>query len=123
MAQDLSIHHGFVGPLFRGVKPGDSADYELRREQIDFFHEHGYLSGIRILSDEQVEALRQGKKSANSSRSCTNQELESTPSRWSKIPSKDAQQVQNHNYEQDSAQSSTRVVAPSPAIRIHGRCR
>jgi ectoine hydroxylase-related dioxygenase (phytanoyl-CoA dioxygenase family) len=59
MAQDLSIHHHFIGALFHGVDAGNTVKYELRREQIGFFHEHGFLSGIRILSDEQVEALRQ----------------------------------------------------------------
>jgi ectoine hydroxylase-related dioxygenase (phytanoyl-CoA dioxygenase family) len=58
MAQDLSIHHHFVGSLLRGTSRA-GAEYELRQEQIDFFHEHGYLSGIRILSDEQVGTLRQ----------------------------------------------------------------
>jgi len=59
MAEDLSIHHHFVGSLFHDLNPGMAVDYELRQEQIDFFCEHGYVSGIRILSDEQVEALRQ----------------------------------------------------------------
>src|SRR5450432_2207209 len=58
MAQDLSIHHRRVGSLFDDVDHLGNAQYELRREQIEFFQEHGYLSGIRILSDEQVEVLR-----------------------------------------------------------------
>jgi ectoine hydroxylase-related dioxygenase (phytanoyl-CoA dioxygenase family) len=59
MAEDLSIRHHFVGALFHDLDPSAAADYQLDREQIDFFFEHGYLSGIRVLSDEQVEALRQ----------------------------------------------------------------
>jgi ectoine hydroxylase-related dioxygenase (phytanoyl-CoA dioxygenase family) len=59
MAHDLSVHHHAIGSLFPELNPRAVAQYELRREQIEFFHEHGYLSGIRILSDEQVEALRQ----------------------------------------------------------------
>src|SRR5215472_14626278 len=59
MAEDLSIHHHFVGSLFHDLNPGKAVDYELRQGQIDFFCEHGYVSGIRILSDQQVEALRQ----------------------------------------------------------------
>jgi len=59
MADDLSIHHHLVGSLFHDLNPGKVVDYELRQEQIDFFRQHGYVSGIRILSDEQVEALRQ----------------------------------------------------------------
>ncbi len=35
----------------------DIAQYELRREQVEFFHRHGYLTGIRILSAEQVDML------------------------------------------------------------------
>jgi ectoine hydroxylase-related dioxygenase (phytanoyl-CoA dioxygenase family) len=59
MAHDLSVHHHPIGALFPQLNARAAAPYELRREQIEFFHEHGYLSGIRILSDEQVEALRQ----------------------------------------------------------------
>lgn len=59
MAQDLSIHHHRIGSLFPYVNSRTIAQYELRPAQIDFFQEHGYLSGIRILSDEQVEALRE----------------------------------------------------------------
>jgi ectoine hydroxylase-related dioxygenase (phytanoyl-CoA dioxygenase family) len=33
--------------------------YRLRDEQVAFFHENGYLSGIRILTDEQVDQLRE----------------------------------------------------------------
>lgn len=59
MAHDLSIYHRPIGSLFPELNPRAAARYRLRREQIEFFHEHGYLSGIAILSDEQVEALRQ----------------------------------------------------------------
>lgn len=52
MVRDLSEVHQPMGALgaWHGV--------ELTPEQISFFHEYGYLSGIRILSDEQVEILR-----------------------------------------------------------------
>lgn len=59
MTQDLSIRHDFVGSLFHDMNPGQVVDYELHQEQIDFFRERGFVSGIRILSDEQVEALQQ----------------------------------------------------------------
>jgi ectoine hydroxylase-related dioxygenase (phytanoyl-CoA dioxygenase family) len=52
---DLSLQHKPVGNL-------QATDYARRRidkAQIDFFHQHGYLSGIRILDDDQVEILRQ----------------------------------------------------------------
>jgi ectoine hydroxylase-related dioxygenase (phytanoyl-CoA dioxygenase family) len=59
MIEDLSRRHDFVGDLFRF--PSSSSEcrrYRLDEEQVRFFHENGYLSGIRILSDEQVERLR-----------------------------------------------------------------
>jgi ectoine hydroxylase-related dioxygenase (phytanoyl-CoA dioxygenase family) len=59
MAQDLSVQHHPISSLFPRANLRTAAQYELRAEQIDFFREHGYLSGIRILSDEQLEALRQ----------------------------------------------------------------
>lgn len=59
MTEDLSIHHGFVSNLFS--KPSETeewAKYRLSDEQVKFFQEHGYLAGVRMLNDEQVEALR-----------------------------------------------------------------
>ena len=59
MTEDLSVEHRPITSLFPGVNHGTMAEYELRPGQVEFFHEHGYLSGVRILSDEQVQALRQ----------------------------------------------------------------
>lgn len=59
MTHDLSIHHRPIGSLFPELDPRAAAQYKLRQEQIEFFHEYGYLSGIPVLSDEQVEELRQ----------------------------------------------------------------
>jgi len=59
MAEDLSNYHRPLTPLFR--QPADKAEwqsYTLSREQIDFFQQHGYLAGIRLLNDEQTETLR-----------------------------------------------------------------
>lgn len=53
------MDHHCVGRLFDDANHRDAAEYALQQKQVDFFHEHGYLSGIRVLSDEQVEALRQ----------------------------------------------------------------
>ncbi|MBV8867447.1 MAG: phytanoyl-CoA dioxygenase family protein, partial [Acidobacteriaceae bacterium] len=57
MIHDLSVEHQPVTSLF----PADrsKAKYELHPRQIEFFHEQGYLSGVRILSEEQVDALRE----------------------------------------------------------------
>ena len=58
MLQDLSCHDQPLGTL--GALPSRSQDwarYRLRDDQVRFFHEHGYLAGIRILTDEQVDRL------------------------------------------------------------------
>jgi ectoine hydroxylase-related dioxygenase (phytanoyl-CoA dioxygenase family) len=60
MTQDLSFHHGLIGDLF--PKPSSSQDwsnYRLSDDQVDFYREHGYLAGVRMLADDQVEALRE----------------------------------------------------------------
>jgi ectoine hydroxylase-related dioxygenase (phytanoyl-CoA dioxygenase family) len=60
MAADLSQHHDYLTRLFPRYDNGqDLGSYRLSDEQVAFFHENGYLSGIRILTDEQVQALRQ----------------------------------------------------------------
>jgi ectoine hydroxylase-related dioxygenase (phytanoyl-CoA dioxygenase family) len=59
MSDDLSIWHGPIADLFKA--PGTSEDcnqYRLTDHQIEFFHTNGYLAGIRLLDDEQIEALR-----------------------------------------------------------------
>jgi ectoine hydroxylase-related dioxygenase (phytanoyl-CoA dioxygenase family) len=59
MVADLSTRHDLIGGLFTPpASPADWDRYRLSDEQLSFFHEQGYLSGIRILSDEQVEVLR-----------------------------------------------------------------
>jgi ectoine hydroxylase-related dioxygenase (phytanoyl-CoA dioxygenase family) len=57
--KDLSLDHGYVGDLFaKPSSPEEWIKYRLRDEQVEFYREHGYLAGVRILNDEQVEALR-----------------------------------------------------------------
>ncbi|HVS36047.1 MAG TPA: hypothetical protein VMS17_10745, partial [Gemmataceae bacterium] len=58
MIADLSERHGPIGSLLSGVRREDVERYRLSDEQVRFFHENGYLKGVRILSDEQVETLR-----------------------------------------------------------------
>ena len=59
MAADLSLHHEPISPLFSPPATPETWDrYKLTDEQVAFYHEQGYLSGIRVLSDEQVDALR-----------------------------------------------------------------
>ena len=59
MATDLSLQHTPVGALFPKLRTAaDFEPYRLSDEQIAHYHEHGYLSGVRILNDAQVEAMR-----------------------------------------------------------------
>jgi len=55
---DLSLQHKPVGNLL-AAETHAVEQFKLNQAQIDFFHQHGYLSGIRILDDDQVEILRQ----------------------------------------------------------------
>lgn len=56
MIEDLSRYHHPVTDLF---VDDDWARYRLSEEQVSFYREHGYLAGIRILNDEQLEVLRE----------------------------------------------------------------
>jgi len=59
MLADLSHHHQPLTQLFRTPKRHkDWNQYRLTINQIEFFHEHGYLAGLRALNDEQNDALR-----------------------------------------------------------------
>jgi ectoine hydroxylase-related dioxygenase (phytanoyl-CoA dioxygenase family) len=59
MATDLSTRHDLVGDLFSFPKSRDEWDrYRLSDEQVAFYHDQGYLAGIRILTDEQIAKLR-----------------------------------------------------------------
>ena len=60
MAQDLSTRHELVGDLFRWPQTAEQWEpFRLTRAQIEFYHEYGYLAGVRLLDDRQVEFLRQ----------------------------------------------------------------
>ena len=59
MIQDLSQHSRPITDFVQlPTTPDGWSKYRLSDEQVDFFHEHGYLAGVRILTDEQVERLR-----------------------------------------------------------------
>jgi hypothetical protein len=59
MPQDLSQFHHVVGSLLSGpASEEERRRYRLREEQLRFYQENGYLPGVRILTDEQVEMLR-----------------------------------------------------------------
>lgn len=57
--EDLSKQHRPIGGLCEMPDtPDDWAGYRLTDEQIGFYEENGYVAGIRILTDEQLDALR-----------------------------------------------------------------
>lgn len=59
MVEDLAKHHLPLTALFEQPSTSDDwSQYRLTNEQIEFFHQHGYLAGIRVLNDEQINALR-----------------------------------------------------------------
>ena len=58
-ADDLSQYHEPLARLFALPRTREGwAQFRLTREQVEFFRQHGYVSGVRVLNDEQVEALR-----------------------------------------------------------------
>lgn len=58
MPKDWSTEHSPVGALFETPGKIDFDNYRLSDEQVEFFNENGYLKGIRILDDAQIEKLR-----------------------------------------------------------------
>ena len=56
--QDLSLVHHPIGDLFAAQAEGGDLQCRLNDEQVEFYHTNGYLAGIRLLDDEQVEKLR-----------------------------------------------------------------
>ncbi len=59
MAEDLSYRHEPVGGLFPQLGPAELFQrHALDEEQVESFHRQGYLAGVRLLNDAQIEALR-----------------------------------------------------------------
>ena len=55
---DLSQYHYPVTDQFPKPESNDLAQFRLSKEQVEFFHQHGYLAGVRLLNETQIEALR-----------------------------------------------------------------
>ena len=54
-AKDLSEIHEQVSAMFPWPKTNADWDqYRLSKEQVDFFNENGYLAGVKMLNDEQI---------------------------------------------------------------------
>ena len=60
MNVDLSTYHQPIANFFRlPSSPSEWLQHRLSDEQIEFYRRNGYLAGIPMLSDEQVETLRE----------------------------------------------------------------
>ncbi|MGC4036792.1 MAG: phytanoyl-CoA dioxygenase family protein [Chitinophagaceae bacterium] len=58
-ANDLSKVHELVSDLFKKpVSQKEWDQYKLSKEQIEFFNEQGYLAGVKMLDEQQIERLR-----------------------------------------------------------------
>ena len=58
MTSDLSLRHEMVTELFSTSLTDEQATaYRLSQDQVDFFHENGYLTGVKLLESEQIAAL------------------------------------------------------------------
>lgn len=59
MPKDLSGHHQPITNLFPRIKnSAQQRGYRLTGQQIESYHQHGYLSGVRLLDERQVDLLR-----------------------------------------------------------------
>ncbi|MBI1902265.1 MAG: phytanoyl-CoA dioxygenase family protein [Planctomycetia bacterium] len=56
--QDLSSRHQPCSDFLAESLPGDWSRYKLSDAQVRFYEENGYLAGVRILSDQQIDQLR-----------------------------------------------------------------
>jgi ectoine hydroxylase-related dioxygenase (phytanoyl-CoA dioxygenase family) len=55
---DLSTRHEPLTDLFPRLSKAEAFErYRLSDEQVAFFHENGYLAGVRILEEHQIDAL------------------------------------------------------------------
>ena len=58
--KDLSeIHHAITGMFPLPKAKTDWEQYRLSQEQVEFFDANGYLAGIKMLNEDQLEALRE----------------------------------------------------------------
>jgi ectoine hydroxylase-related dioxygenase (phytanoyl-CoA dioxygenase family) len=59
MSTDLSSQHRPITDLFaQADSPEEWSAHQLSKEQVTHFVEHGYVAGIRLLDEPQIEALR-----------------------------------------------------------------
>jgi len=57
--RDLSKFHHLAGEIFRWPASVEEWEqYKLSESQVNFFHDNGFLSGIKLLEDRQIELLQ-----------------------------------------------------------------
>lgn len=56
--EDLSTYHRPIGTLLSPQLQAHPDSFRLSEDQLNLFNERGYISGVRVLTDEQVETLR-----------------------------------------------------------------
>ena len=57
--KDLSTVHELISDIFKWPATAvEWEQYELSKEQIDFFNENGFVSGVKLLDEKQVEIIR-----------------------------------------------------------------
>lgn len=58
MVEDLSkFHHPVSTFLGHPFTKNEEPQYRISQDQIDFYHANGYLSGVRVLTDHQIDQL------------------------------------------------------------------
>lgn len=64
MAEDLSLKHFPISNLFSlPQSQGEWEALKLSDDQVSFYHDNGHLSGLQLLTDEQVDLLLQDLQS------------------------------------------------------------
>ena len=59
MIEDLSKYGHAIGNLFPApLRLEDWEQYRLTDEHVEFYRENGYLAGVRMLNDAQIEVLK-----------------------------------------------------------------
>jgi hypothetical protein len=58
--KDLSLVHQMVSDIFVWPsKRHEWEQYKLSKEQVDFFNENGFLAGVKMLGDQQIDRLKE----------------------------------------------------------------
>jgi len=58
MNTDLSHYHQPISHIFPQITQDDLDQYRLNKDQVAFFHENGYIAGIKLLDEPQINKLQ-----------------------------------------------------------------